>query len=146
MKKITALSITVLLLICFSTVSATAGAARRHTIEGILIGTGVAILGAAIIKGMANDSHHQYNENNFRHSRHYYAGYRHGYKNRQYRRYKSHRPRGYWEVERIWVGPVYEKKWNPGHYNRRGDWISGRHEKFLVQEGYFHEEKVWVWH
>ena len=146
MKKIIAITTTVLLLICFFAASAHAGAARRHTIEGFMIGTGVAILGAAIINGINNDSRHHYDRSYSRHSRHYYAGYRHGYKNRHHRKYKHHRPRGYWEIERIWVEPVYEKKWNPGHYNRRGEWLSGRYEKFLVQDGYFQEEKVWVWH
>jgi len=110
------------------------------------IGTGVAILGAAIINGINHDSRPSYNRHYSRHSRHHYAGYRQEYKNRHHKKYKSHRPGGYWEVERIWVEPVYEKKWNPGHYNRRGNWISGRYENFLVQDGYFQEEKVWVWH
>ena len=143
MQKIIAITTIALLLICFSTVSAHAD---RKTMEGFMIGTGVAILGAAIINGIHNDSRHHYDRSYSRHSRHYYAGYRQGYKKGHHRKYKSHRPRGYWEVERIWVEPVYEKKWNPGHYNRRGNWISGRYENFLVQDGYFQEEKVWVWH
>ena len=140
MKKIIATTTAVLLLICFSTASAYAGAARRHTIEGFMLGTGVAILGAAIINEINKDSKPQYTQNNSRHDEYCYAGYRYGHNNRH------HRSRGHWEVERIWIDPVYEKKWNPGHYNRRGDWVSGRYEKFLVQDGYWQEEKVWVWH
>ncbi|MCD4721134.1 MAG: hypothetical protein K8S13_14940 [Desulfobacula sp.] len=143
MKQIITITTAVLLLICFSTVSAHAD---RKTMEGFMLGTGVAILGAAIINGINNDSRFQYSPNYSRHHRHHYAGYRQGYKNRYHRKCKPHRSRGYWEVERIWIKPVYKKKWNPGHYNRRGNWISGRHEKFIVQDGYFQEEKVWVWH
>ena len=140
MKKIIATTTAVLLLICFSTASAYAGAARRHTIEGFMLGTGVAILGAAIINEINKDSKPQYTQNHSRHGEYCYAGNRYGYNNRH------HRARGHWEIERIWIDPVYEKKWNPGHYNRRGEWLSGRYEKFLVQDGYWQEEKVWVWH
>jgi hypothetical protein len=27
---------------------------------------------------------------------------------------------------RIWVPPVYNKVWNPAHYNRKGRWVPGR--------------------
>lgn len=146
MKKIIAITTTALLLICFSTVSAYAGSARRHTMEGIMIGTGVAILGAAIINGIHQDSRPHYTRNYSRHDEYRHNGYRHNYKNKHHRKYRSHSTKGYWKIEKIWIGPVYEKRWNPGHYNRRGDWISSRHEKFLVQDGYFQKNKVWVRH
>ena len=141
MKKIIAITTTVLLLFCFSTVSAHAD---RKTMEGFMIGTGVAILGAAIIHGIHNDSRYYYDRSYSSHNRHYHAEYRRGHKNRHHRKYKHHKPRGYWEIERIWVEPVYKKKWNPGHYTPRGSWVSGRHETFLVQNGYWQEEKIWV--
>ena len=144
MQKIIAITTAVLLLICFSTVSAHAD---RKTMEGIMIGTGVAILGAAIINGINQDSRPRYSSSHSRHSRYYYAGHRHDYRNKHHRKYRHHnRPRGYWEIERIWIEPVYEKKWNPGHYNRRGDWINGRLEKFMIKDGHWQEEKIWVRH
>ncbi|NOX35882.1 MAG: hypothetical protein GXP56_19500 [Deltaproteobacteria bacterium] len=135
MKKIIAITTTVILFVCLSTVSASAGAARRHTIEGFMLGTGVAILGAAIINGINKNS----NRENYR-----YAEIQRDHYNRRHARHRYHRPSGYWEIERIWVEPVYETKWNPAHYDRRGDWVSGRNEKFLVKDGYWQEEKVWV--
>jgi len=146
MNKLIAITTTVLLLICFSTATALAGSARKHTIEGIMIGTGVAILGAAIINEINRDAKPQYRANYARHDGHRYAGYRYDHKRRNHRRYKSHRSRGHWEIERVWIDPVYEKKWNPGHYNRRGKWISGRVEKFMIKDGYWQEEKLWVWY
>jgi hypothetical protein len=134
MKKIIAITSAALLLICFSTASAHAGAARRHTIEGFMLGTGVAILGAAIINEMNKCPVPQYTRRN---EYHRYAGYSYRY---------HHRPRGHWEVDKTWNEPVYEKKWNPGHYNHHGDWINGRYEKFMIKDGYWQEERVWVWH
>jgi len=141
MKKTIAITTAIALLICFSTVSAHAD---RKTMEGFMLGTGVAILTAAIYNGVHRDSKPHYTRHYSRHDGYHHAGYRHGYKNKHHRKFKSHRPRGHWEVERIWIEPVYEKKWNPGHYNPRGSWVSGRHERFLVGDGYWHEEKVWI--
>ncbi len=142
MKKTISITVSVLMLICLSTVSAHAD---RKTMEGFLIGTGVAILGTAIYQGMKQNSspQPQYSGNHHHDDEYQYAGYRHGRKHKHFRKH-HHRPRGHWEIERIWIEPVYEKKWNPGHYNRHGDWVSGRYERFIVQEGYYKEEKVWV--
>lgn len=144
MKKIIAITTSVLLIICFSTVSAHAD---RKTIEGFMLGTGVAILGTAIINGLHKGSTSQYSNNH--HHREYDRYYhksekRYAQKKRHHRKYKSHRARGHWEVEKIWVEPVYEKRWNPGHYNRRGDWVRGRNEFFMIKDGYWYEKKMWV--
>ncbi|MBU1342617.1 MAG: hypothetical protein KKE44_20230, partial [Proteobacteria bacterium] len=143
MKKIIAITTSIFMFVCFSTVSAYAGAARRHTIEGFMLGTGVAILGAAIINGINKDNRPQYTDNRSRNGGHRYTTNRYAYKDRHHNGYQ-HRPSGHWEIERVWVEPIYEKKWNPGHYNRRGEWVNGRNEKFLVRDGYWQEEKVWV--
>lgn len=135
-----------------SVTSAHAGAARRHTIEGFVLGTGVAILGAAIINeinkdtGMARGHHYTYKN-------HVppacdpprYERERWHKKNRHPQRYAK-RNRGHWEVERVWVEPVYEERWNPGHYNRKGRWVRGRFQEFMVQKGYWSERKIWVRH
>jgi hypothetical protein len=147
MKKIFTTITIVLIVICFSTVSARAGAARRHTIEGFMLGTGAALLTAAIIKEIHKrpESVSQYEtdsatDESCRYARCSTARYH----RRHHRRAGRYESCGHWEVERTWVEPVYEKKWNPGHYNRRGEWVSGRLERFLIRDGYWKEEKVWV--
>jgi hypothetical protein len=141
MKKTIAITTSVLLLICFSTISAHAD---RKTVEGFILGTGIAILGTAIIHGINNDVSPQYTRNHTRQNTSRHAQYRYGHKNNYRNKYGNQGPRGHWKIDRIWIGPVYEKKWNPGHYNHRGAWVSGRHETFLIQNGYWQEEKIWV--
>ena len=146
MKKMISITVSVLMLICLSTVSAHAD---RKTMEGFLLGTGVAILGTAIYHGLKDDPKPQYSEPAQRHDHYHYAGYRHHghrHKHKHHRRHHHYGPSGHWEVERVWVEPVYEKKWNPGHYDRNGEWVSGRYERFIIKEGYYREERVWVRH
>ncbi len=142
MKKLIAITTSVLLMSFFSTVSAHAD---KKTVEGFMLGTGIAILGAAIFNGIHNDStSYQYSRHRSEPPKLRHAEHRYDRRYRHKKRFNHHGPRGYWEIERIWVDPVYEKKWNPGHYNRRGNWVSGRHEKFLVRNGFWREEKIWV--
>lgn len=144
MKKTITITTAILLFVCFSTVSAHAGAARRHTVEGFMLGAGVTILSAAIINGIHRDSRGHYTKSYARPDRRHPDRYDDGCGRRNHRKIKSHGPRGHWEIEKIWISPVYEKKWNPGHYNRRGIWVSGRHKKFMIKQGYYREEKLWV--
>lgn len=138
MNKIIATVTAVFLIILASSSPAKAD---RKTMEGFLIGTGVAILGTAIISELNKDNKvsystsHTYNDD-------YYPEYRHHRKH--HKKYRG--PKGHWEINRVWIEPVYERKWNPGHYNRRGEWVNGRYEKFLVCKGYWKEEKTWVRH
>ena len=140
MKKLITMTTTILFLICFSTVSARAD---RKTMEGFMLGTGVAILGAAIIHGMNDNDRPQY-------SRHHspppevYIEYRGDYGDRHHRRHHYQRPDGRWEIERVWVEPVYERRWNPAHYDHRGEWVEGRYESFQIAGGYYQDERVWV--
>ncbi len=143
-------------------VSVTSAHADRKTIEGFVLGTGVAILGAAIIQEINKDRVTTSKEVSYRHvePRRYDPPRRieprrhNSPKHIEHKRYKkvhrhkkyARRDRGHWERERVWVGPLYERKWNPGHYNRKGEWISGRYERFMVQEGYWSQKKVWVRH
>ena len=151
MKRIIA-TITIILMVTgvLTVSSAQAGSSKRHTIEGIMIGTGVAILGAAIINELNDDNHYSRHHTYKRHyppvyKKRVYREYRHANHRHHHKKYGRH-SRGHYEVDRIWVEPVYETKWNPGHYNRRGKWISGRYEKYMVKQGYWSEQKVWVWH
>ena len=145
MKKFIAIATAAILIICLSSVSASAGSARRHTIEGIMIGTGVAILGAAIINEIHSDPVvYQGQQHQDRYTR---KDRRHGPARHLHPKYNAHRgPSGYWKMERIWVAPMYEKRWNPGHYTRSGQWVPGRYESFMIAEGYYQTRKVWVRH
>lgn len=155
MKKLIAISIAVLML--SGIVSVTSAHADRKTMEGFLLGTGVAIIGSAIIHEINKDARADYDRyTTVRHRRPEYEPYRHDKyrhhkkdryykKNRHHKRYARHQ-RGHWEVEKTWVEPIFKEKWNPGHYNRRGKWVGGRYERFVVQEGYWSQKKVWVWH
>ena len=138
MKKTIATFTGIFLIIILSSAPARAD---RKTMEGFLLGTGAVLLGTAIYHGMNQDSDPgpAYASHSPR--------YREGRHHRPAKRYaRHHRPRGHWEVERVWVEPEYERKWNPGHYNRRGQWVSGRYERFKVSRGYYREIKTWVRH
>lgn len=174
MKKTIAIITTVLVMVCLSTVNAHAD---RKTMEGFMIGTGVAILGAAIINAMHDDSstsvtyHYQQHYSNppqhrYRHQgghhpkmnhhgRHHHKMRRHDKRRHKMKHHGKHhrrhhhkqcnsRPGGYWEVKKRWMAPVYETRWNPGHYNRRGVWVEGRHVKIMVADGYWEKVKIWV--
>ncbi len=145
MKKTIATISAIFLVIVFSSSPARAD---RKTMEGFLLGTGVAILGTAIIHGIHRDNnsnHTQYQSSYSNHKTYRHSGYKDRDRHHSYKKHhrKSHR-RGHWEVDRVWIDPVYEKKWNPGHYNRHGEWVNGRYERFEICKGYWKEEKTWV--
>ena len=153
MKQTIAIITGALLLTVFSSAPARAD---RKTMEGVFIGTSVALIGAAIINELSKDEQPSYHGQDRRHHerprhrevRHHRPPAKRYYEDhhRPYKKHYNHRRAGHWEIERIWVKPVYEKRWNPGHYNRRGKWVSGRYEKFMVARGYWKEQKVWVRH
>ena len=135
MKRISTLTLTLVIIICFSTVSANAGPARRHTIEGFVLGTGVALIGSAIIHGMNKEK--QCVPNYPRHKRQA--------NNRHEKRYaRSNGPRGHWKIQKIWVADRTQKRWNPGHYTPRGNWVDGRYQRVRVKDGHWQTQKVWV--
>ncbi len=135
MKRISALTLTLIVIACFSNTPANAGANRRHTIEGIVFGTGIALIGTAIIHGMNNEKQCAPNYSNTRHKNNRHK--------RQYARYDSG-PRGHWEIQKVWVKNKHKKRWNPGHYTPRGHWVDGRHERVRVQKGHWQAQKVWI--
>lgn len=51
---------------------------------------------------------------------------------------------GRWEVRKVWVPPSYERVWNPGHYNRRNEWVPGAWIRVQKCGGYWTTERVWV--
>lgn len=139
MNKLITITTISLFLICFSTASARAD---RKTMEGFMLGTGVAILGAAIIHGMNDDDRPQYSRHHSPPPEPYYNDYRGRHNNRYDRRH--HSPDGRWEIVRVWVEPVYERRWNPAHYDHRGNWVEGRYENFQISEGYYQTQRMWV--
>lgn len=135
MKHVISIMTAVVVFICLSTAPAHAD---RKTREGFLLGVGAAVLGTAIYQGLKQPS-------GYREPRRYHVppGYERRSQCRDTRRH-ARGPAGRWEIERIWVEPAYETRWNPGHYNRKGYWVNGRHEKFKVQDGYWEKRRVWV--
>lgn len=135
MKILISITTAVVTIICLSTAPAHAD---RKTTEGFLLGIGAAVLGTAIYQSL--DRSPGYSEP---HRRHVAPGYGRG---SQYRNDQRHARQSFerWEIQRIWVAPVYDTRWNPGHYNRQGYWVSGRHETFKVQDGYWEQRRVRV--
>jgi len=141
MNKLITMTTTVLFLICFSTLPARAD---RKTMEGFMLGTGVAILGAAIIHGMNDNDRPQYYRHHLPPPEVYHNEYRGGYDDGHQWRHDRHRPDGRWEIVRVWVEPAYERRWNPAHYEHNGEWVEGRYENFQVTGGYYQDQRVWV--
>ncbi len=142
MKKPLTIGLLTLLSALLLAPSAWAGAKQRHRWEGVAIGVGAAILGHALIQ-----HHHAY--------AHPYRGGgkviirrdidRCDDRRRRYYRRPFHRPaRGHWEHRRVWVSPVYEKVWNPGHYDVDQRWVPGRWIQVVKEPGYWVERREWV--
>jgi hypothetical protein len=111
-------------LVCFFLIipSSWAGAKQRHRWEGAAMGIGAAFLGHAL-----------YNQ--------YYSQYTPA---PVYHKPPKRRPRGHWEHTKVWIPASYEKAWNPGHYNKKGRWVSGRWIKIEKEPGHWVKERIWV--
>jgi hypothetical protein len=115
----------------FLTPQAQAGPEERYRWEGIAIGVGAAIIGSAILNNYYQSQHHEYVV--------YHKPAR------VERPVHMYRPTpGHWEIQKEWVPPTYKRVWNPGHYDRYGEWIEGHWLKIVDQPGYWVEKKVWV--
>jgi len=119
-------------LVCFSllTVPASAGSKQRHRWEGLAIGVGAAILGSALL-----NSHNNAVSNET-------ASYETPVPPPP--RYCPPRPRGHWEIRRIWVPPTFKRVWNPAHYNHRRERVPGGWIKIISEPGYWTQDRVWV--
>lgn len=147
----------VMMVFVFLCSQASAGSSSRRRLEGFLIGSGVTILGAAMI-GMLSDNDRPRKDR-------YKAPPR---RDRRQGRYIDQRPRSFHippppayrdrpepvyagyhgrppvndyrrENRKVWVDPVYEEVWIPGYYNKRQQWVEGYHEKVEVSQGYWKE-------
>ncbi|WP_372678531.1 hypothetical protein [Desulfosarcina sp.] len=110
--------------------SAMAGSKQRHRWEGVAIGVGAAILGHAIYQTHKAGPQPQvvYVE-----------------PEQTYRPHDAHKHRhGHWAWQKTWVPPTYERVWNPGHYNRKGHWVSGHWLAVETSSGHWTQERVWV--
>ena len=128
-KLLIALIVAVFVVTLVST-AVSAGSTQRHRWEGVAIGVGAAVLGHAIYKAHKADQGPQvvYVEPDPAYERHHGREHRHGR----------------WEWQEIRVPPTYEKTWNPGHYNRKGHWVTGHWITVPIMEGYWTRERVWV--
>jgi hypothetical protein len=133
MKTLISITTAIVMFVCLSAAPARAD---RKTTEGFLLGVGAAVLGTAIYQGLHHSSGYREPQ------RHHAPPPAYGYKSqcRNDRRYVR-QPVIRWEIQRIWVEPVFETRWHPGHHNRKGHWVGGRHEKIKVRDGYWTERR-----
>jgi hypothetical protein len=130
MKKIMTLCMVAVFFMTISAPAAFAGSKQRHRWQGVAIGLGAAILGNAILNSDRYDAPPErvVVDRDCRRPR---------YCDRDYRQ-------GYWEVRKIWVEPVCERVWNPGHYNRHSQWVPGQYVTIEKAPGYWEQHRVWV--
>ncbi|OGP59269.1 MAG: hypothetical protein A2V65_07770 [Deltaproteobacteria bacterium RBG_13_49_15] len=99
-----------------------AGSPQRHRWEGVAIGIGAALVGSAIF------NHHHY-------QRPLPA---------PVPVYQYPPPCYRWQVERVWIPPVYDSVWILGLSNRWGRWSPGRWEQRVRIPGYWEERPVCI--
>ena len=104
---------------------------QHHRWEGVAIGIGAAILGKALFEAHRRPYAEAAPQPVVVEQNSYYAQ-------------PEPEPAGYWEIRKHWVPPVVKKVWNPGHYNRRGHWVSGHWISIEEAPGHWIEKKVWV--
>jgi hypothetical protein len=116
----------------FAANPAFAGDEARHRWQGVAIGVGAAILGSAILNEVMDRDCSPAPVRVYRHD-------------------GCCRPsppprcsRGHWEVRKVWVPPVCERVWNPGHYDRNCRWVPGRWITVEKSPGYWAKKRVWV--
>jgi hypothetical protein len=126
---------TTLFLAIFSTflyapTSSWAGSPQSHRWEGVAIGIGAAIIGSAIL--------------NAYHDTPATAPQRPEAVVRVHYRPAPPQPTGYWQIQKQWVPPVYQKVWHPGHTNRHGRGGPGRWVQTEIRPGYWVQTQVWI--
>ncbi len=150
MKRTITLIIIMVFVFAMTVTSAHAGASkrRRHHLEGFLLGSGVGFISATIVNRLHKGQKKAYIPEQKQKE------------TRQGRYCREHgqwsdchncpdcddymEPDGYWTVKRVWVPAEYEDKWNPGHYNKRGKWVSGRYQRFIIRKGHYRKQRIWV--
>ena len=118
--------------------SAFAGNVQRNRWEGVAIGVAATLLGQALL------DHHR--DIHYRPAPAPRVVHRPPVRYSEPYRAYDHRPRkhrGHARFHKVWVPPVYKKVWNPGHYNRRGRWVSGYWIEKQVRPGYWEKQRTW---
>jgi len=133
MKKAFIITVAAIICISFSVSPVFAGSKQRHRWEGVAIGVGATLLGLPVLAAHAIPAPHSVEVN-----------FRAPDRRDQCRKPRPRRERGHWETRRIWVRPVCEKVWNPGHYNRRHEWVPGQWITIEKRPGYWTTERYWV--
>ena len=157
MKKsiITTLMAIALLMQIGTAPAAHAGKKERRLLQGAIIGTGAVILGTAIASGLNDHDNRNgvYKRPGHHHSpKEYVQPYRKPHwKDREGHQRRPHHiepinhpKRGHWRINKVWIEPKYAKRWNPGHYNKRGHWVDGKYQNIIVCEGHWEKKRVWV--
>lgn len=159
MKKTLNIFLIAALLIPFTFSPASAGPRNNHLLETVIIGTGVAILGTALIHEVQhNNRKNAYAHNNYNSQKYpKHSGWQKtqprnpkGYNiqdrrhNEKQRNWNGHKSQGHWVTKRVWVAPQYENKWNPGHQGKHKKWGKGRQQQITVQKGYWEKRRVWL--
>ena len=149
MKKTLNIFLIAALLIPFTFSPASAGPRNKHLLETVIICTGVAILGTALIHEVHhNNRKYDYAHNNYNSRKHpKHPGWQkpqpiHPQKNHALNRHKT---RGHWVIEKVWVAPIYKNRWVPGHHKKHGRWIKGRSKQVIARKGYWEKRRVWIW-
>ena len=122
----------------YSAASAFAGAKERHMWQGAAIALGAAIVGNAILDNCQNVSSLQHTT--VVHNIPVRPAARPHYGSCPPPAYQQ----GHWENQNVWVEPVCERVWNPGHYNDYSQWVPGQYILIERQAGYWKTARVWV--
>ena len=125
MKKLIILLTAMIFFLTFFTNPVFAGSKQHYRWEGVAIGLGAAILGSALI----NSSQSSYEPERVTIVEH-----------KTYYRPDPPRYQRYCEPRRVWVPPVYDRVWNPGHYEY-GRFVSGKYIIIERVPGYWAEER-----
>jgi len=151
MKKQLTIILTTILAFTLITSPAFAGSKQRHRWEGVAIGTAAAtLLAPALLAPAIAAPHVRVNADvsTVKKGGCYYPPRRHReHTSTQYRDHRPHkrrRGRGHWESRKVWVDPVIEQVWNPGHYNKRNRWVPGHYIEIEKSPGYWTKERIWV--
>ena len=157
MKKQLTIILTTILAFTLITAPAFAGSKQRHRWEGVAIGAAAATLLAPAllapsivaphVRVNANVSNVKHRENRPPRYRDHRPARERKYTSTQYRDHrpnKRQRGRGHWEARKVWVDPIVEQVWNPGHYNKRNRWVPGHYIEIEKSPGYWTKERVWA--
>ncbi len=132
-KRAIAITMSLAILSMFLSVPASswAGSPQSHRWEGVAIGIGAAIIGGAMLKAY-HDAPAQVPQRREAAVRVHYR--------------PAPQPSGYWQIQKQWVPPTYQKVWYPSNSKRHGHGRGAPGQWVLteVRPGYWVQTQVWV--